>query len=83
MLLDNSYLGNKLEYLNMTMNNDDYDEAFQAMMGPLMTAVGDTLNEDEMGTMGKAAAVLKEQMPKPGLGVGAKAPDFTLPEALG
>mmetsp|Transcript_21545 Transcript_21545/g.27187 ORF Transcript_21545/g.27187 Transcript_21545/m.27187 type:complete len:236 (-) Transcript_21545:265-972(-) len=67
----------------MAKDNTEYDKAFNAMIEPLMAAVGSTLNEDEMGIMGKAGEELKAQMPSPGLAVGSKAPDFTLPDALG
>ena len=43
----------------------------------------EALTEEEMATMGKAAEALKETVLNPGLKVGQKAPDFTLPDAFG
>jgi len=40
-----------------------------------------TLSNEQKTTMGHAATALKEAMPTPGLDVGDKAPDFTLPNS--
>jgi peroxiredoxin len=39
--------------------------------------------KDDMDTMQRSADALAEQMPNPGLNVGERAPDFTLPNAYG
>lgn len=67
----------------MTTNNDDYDKAFTAMMDPMMAAVKDALSEEEMTRFGELNDEAKASFPDPGLKVGAKAPDFTLPNVLG
>ena len=42
-----------------------------------------TLSDEQKTTMGDAAADLSAAMPSPGLKVGEKAPDFTLPNSKG
>lgn len=64
-----------------------FNEAYDKELADLSEALGpmlkDALTEEEMGTMGKSGADLKALMPNPGLNVGEKAPDFTLPDANG
>jgi len=67
----------------MTESNEDYDKAFTAMIEPLMAAVQSTFNEEEFGKFVAAKKAVEEKMPDPGLKVGSKAPDFTLPDASG
>lgn len=42
-----------------------------------------SLSKDDLDTMQRSADALAEQMPNPGLNVGERAPDFTLPNAFG
>lgn len=67
----------------MSELQQDYDKAFNDMIGPLMTAVKENLTEEEMGTMTECGEKLKEQMKAPGIPVGTVAPEFTLSNAHG
>jgi len=67
----------------MTTNNEDYDKAFTATMDSMMAAVKDALTEEEMARFGELNDEAKASFPDPGLKVGTKAPDFTLPNVLG
>ena len=64
-----------------------FNEAYEKDLGALSEALGpmlkDALTDEDMATMSKGGEQLKEMMPNPGLKVGDRAPDFTLPDAFG
>jgi len=63
--------------------NEAYDKDLADLTEALGPMLSEALTEEEIAGMGKAGEKLKELMPDPGLTVGTKAPDFTLPDAFG
>ena len=63
--------------------NEAYDKDLAALSEALGPMMKEALTEEEMAVMGKGGEDLKKAMPNPGLKVGSKAPDFTLPDSNG
>lgn len=60
-----------------------YREALQVFQEEQAKAPGSPFSEEDRRVMERAARDLAEAMPDPGLRVGEKAPDFSLPNAFG
>lgn len=63
--------------------NAAYDEDLAKLMEAFGPMLSGALTKEEIEEMEKAGKKLKQNMPNPGLKVGTKSPDFTLPDSSG